>query len=564
MSNKVEIRLDQEPSAVVDAAIKQVAQRDVYQRGGALVDVVREARREDGIVRPTGAPRIRMLPRARLREELGNAADFSKPQMVKGVVIYRPVPVPKDVAEAVEARGQWRHIRPLNGVCGWPTIRPDGSLVQKPGYDPATALLMTPTVSVSVPSRPTLQDAQDAIRTLLDVVCDFPFAAEEHKAAWLAALLTVAARFAIEGPVPMTLIDANSRGAGKTLLADVIGEIVTGDPLARRSAPDDAAEWRKTMLAIALAADPVVLIDNVTRMLRSDSLDAVLTGTTFRERVLGRNEELVLPVRTAFLCTANNAQLATDLVRRSLCVRIESPEERPERRQGFRYPRLLEHVRKNRSRLLTAALTIVRSYVVAGRPHVDMQPMGSYEAWSDVVRAPLIWAGLPDPGATQEDLREAADQETDTALQLAEAWHATLGAVPVTVGEILRRSQVPTGEALSEALEHLCDVQPGKSPNKRQVGNRLRRLRGRVVGGYVFERQGKKGKQGASWTVRPRRFKGDSTDSGDSTLNPHAREKRVVEIEPETESLEFQSHPSTRRYDEEGLAIQAEGCHALL
>ena len=84
---------------------------------------------------------------------------------------------------------------------------------------------------------------------------DFPFAKPEHRAAWLAFVLTPLARHAFSGPSPLFLIDANTRGSGKSLLADVGGILATGTTLARMSNPRDDEECRKRITALALAGD---------------------------------------------------------------------------------------------------------------------------------------------------------------------------------------------------------------------------------------------------------------------------------------------------------------------
>jgi hypothetical protein len=317
-------------SGAVDKAIAALAPLDIYQRGGTLVEVIRNATAEDGIVRPDGSPRIRRMPRDRLRELMGDAADWYQVRRGKDVSVAPP----KDIAAAVEARGQWYAIRPLDGVVSYPVLTPLGDVLLTPGYDAVTKLIYEPSATVSLSPRPTLEQAKCAVQYLLDRVADFPFAADAHRAAYLAGLLTPVARPAIAGPTPLVLMDANDRGVGKTLLADLIGTIVLGRSLPRRTAPEESAEWRKTMLAIAIAADQIVLIDNVTTTLKADALDVVLTGNEYRDRLLGRNEELTLPVRTVFLATSNNATLSADLVRRSLHVRLEVAQEHPERRQG--------------------------------------------------------------------------------------------------------------------------------------------------------------------------------------------------------------------------------------
>jgi hypothetical protein len=508
--SKPTILLAADIADTVNQAIEALAPTEVYQRGGVLVDVIRTASTEGGVVRPDGLPRIRTLPKERLRELMGEAADWVRETKGKYVCVQPPV----TIAAHVQARGQWPHIRPLEGVVGYPVLTPAGDVLLAPGYDPATRLIFEPSVHVTVPDRPSREDARRAAELILERVVDFPFGAPAHRSAWLAALLTPLARPAIDGPAPLNLIDANNRGAGKTMLADLVGAIVLGRPLSRRTAPDEQAEWRKSMLAIAVAADPMVLIDNITAVLKSDALDAVLTGTEFRDRILGRNEELSLPVRTVFFATANNAMLSADLVRRSLHIRLEVMAERPELRTGFRWPDLLGSAIQDRAALLAASMTILRAYVVAGRPRVEMLPMGSYEAWSRVVRAAIVWAGLDDPARTQEGLRETADPEREGIAALLRAWRQTLGDRAVAASELLRRAE-DVGEAqLRDAIQGLVDGATGGMPSAKALGYKLRRIRGRVVAGLVLQRVSEHTEVGTTWRVQGTADDADDTDNG--------------------------------------------------
>ena len=116
------------------------------------------------------------------------------------------------------------------------------------------------------------------------------------------------------------------------------------------------------------------------------------------------------PLNVVWYGTGNNCELRADTSRRTCHVRMESTAERPEERGGFRHPHLRQHLRRNRDRLLSAALTVLRGWVVAGRPRSGLSPWGSYESWSDLVREALVWAGLPDPGLTRVALQTAADR----------------------------------------------------------------------------------------------------------------------------------------------------------
>jgi hypothetical protein len=349
-------------------------------------------------------------------------------------------------------------------------------------------------------------------------VVDFPFADDASRSAWLVTLLTLIGRQAFTGPTPMLVVAANLRGTGKTLLVDMIGTIATGRSVPRRTAPTEEAEWRKALLGIAIGCLPIVLIDNVKTRINSAALDAALTGESISDRILGRNEELQLPFNTVLATTANNPSVSTDIVRRGLQCRIDSRVERPEARTGFKYPDVLEHCREHRAELLGAAMTVLRAYQVAGRPAVELRPMGSYEAWSQVIRAALVWAGQPDPAVTQDDLRENADAESETTGELLPAWFAVHAEKARTVRQLIDsiadEELSPEQRALRDAICTLCDCDAEKLPPPRKFGNKLRTLKGVIRNGFVLQRAGEHGKEGVTWRVKP--LEGDSGESGDS------------------------------------------------
>src|SRR5262249_10815491 len=156
----------------------------------------------------------------------------------KTVVV--PTHPPAIIVRQVASRGAWPGVRPLEGIIETPTLRPDGSVIETPGYDAETGLWFAPNGDFpTIPSNPSKADAERAKDELYTIVGDFPFTGNEHKAAWLAALLTSLARFAIDGPCPLFMIDANCPGTGKSKLADIIAILATGREMARGAYPDD-------------------------------------------------------------------------------------------------------------------------------------------------------------------------------------------------------------------------------------------------------------------------------------------------------------------------------------
>src|SRR5262249_39567252 len=111
--------------------------------------------------------------------------------------------------------------------------------------------------------------------------------------------------------------------------------------------------------------------------------------------------------------------LRGDIMRRTIPCRLVPDVERPEERTGFKYPRLMQHARENRPRLVAAALTILRAYAAADRPDQRLTPLGSYESWSDVVRSAVFWATGVDPCGAREDLRATDDGAGNGAAAVA-------------------------------------------------------------------------------------------------------------------------------------------------
>ncbi len=499
------ITITTDEPAIIDAAIAALAaDPTIFKRGNVLACVSRDDKKLTGIIRPPDSPRIVPLPLPTLRERMAGNAKWIRIQD-RGDKVEEVSAHPPDWAvKAVEARGQWTDIRPIEGIVETPILRPDGTILTRPGYDAETGLLYEPRCSFpEIAEQPTLDDAMRAIDALLEVVADFPFALDAHRSGWLAALLTPLTRYSFHGPAPMFTFDANTRGSGKTLAADAIGEIVCGWPMPRMVNPESDDETRKRITTLALEGERMILLDNLGNVLGCPSLDAALTATTWKDRVLGVNRSTAaVPLNATWYATGNNIEYNGDTIRRVVPIRIESDLEKPEERTGFRHQNLLAWIRQDRGRLIAAALTILRAYHVAGRPDQRLTTWGSYEAWSAAVREPIVWAGLVDPADAREELAEQSDREAGALRALLAGWEEIAGDDGMTIAEVFRRLEANTianriddgrfgheplkWTDLRAAIAEVSGAPLGKLPGPRSFGMRLHHLRGRVVGGKRF------------------------------------------------------------------------------
>ncbi|WP_437731282.1 hypothetical protein [Sorangium sp. So ce1335] len=513
LDDRLEIVVSTEEHEVNDAAVQALTSvAGVYQRGWMLVDTVREQATIPWLARAEGALRIRPIPQPRLRELLTVAARWVRPSTDRetGETTMTPAHPPDWSVRAVSERGEWEGMPRLTAITECPVLRHDGSLIEVPGYDARSGILHAPSLDFpAIPHRPTREHARAAADRLLDVVSDFPFETEVHRAAWLASLLTPLARFAFAGPAPMFVISGNVRGVGKTLLARLVGEIVTGRPMATMAQVDNEEEERKRITCIALEGDPLVLVDNITRPLGSGTLDKALTDVVWGERLLGSNTRPQLPMLATWYGTGNNVAFRGDTARRCCVIRIDSPLEKPETRDDVRRPNLIAYVREHRAELVSAALTILRAWAATGA-HVHtlqprMQSWGSFDEWSRVVRGAIVWLGLPDPGEARGSADDEDDPEAAAIEQLVAGWAKACADISperqaCTVAQVLDALQQDDADRAAMRMQHapkpakwpvlraalaelVSGVPAGKLPNVKQVGYLLRRYRNRNVGG---------------------------------------------------------------------------------
>lgn len=473
----------------------------VYVRAGNLVQVIPSERG----TRETKYS-IHRLPTALVRERITQACRLQQEVHTKdGEIEIEYVRPPKWLIDAVHDRNWYSgRIRPLDGLIHAPTIRPDGTILQRTGYDEPTALIFSSNIEFpKVPDRPSQEDAHAAGNTLMDVVRDFPFKSDSDRSAWLCLVLSLIGRPCIEGCVPLFALTANIRGAGKSMLVDTASIIAYGHPAARKTYTRDDDEMRKSITAIALEAAPSVLFDNLDRQLGGAALDAALTATTWRERILGKSETTGdLPMTTVWSATGNNLSFGSDVARRVLPIRLESQLESPEERTDFQHEDLLGWVKENRPQLAVMALTFLRAYFAVGCPKQSGGAFGSFESWSQIVRGAVVWAGFDDPLVTREYATSSDESKDILRLLICGLQEADPDNEGLTTSEIerlvnYRPDDLPSCPTLAEAIRQIC----GDKFNSRRVGRRMGSFVGRVCQGKVIHSE-KAHNNVIRWVVR--------------------------------------------------------------
>jgi hypothetical protein len=447
----------------------------LYNRGGQLVFTPRigeEGYRELSEVTAgdeDGPAQVRPVDTTRLQAVLHQRYHLTRTKVDKktGEVTVTDVLFPREpAAQALASIDVMPNLPRLTGVVHMPVVRADGSLLDQPGYDTGTGLLHLPLPSVTIPAipeQPTRADIAAARATLLDLLEGFPFESDHHRANYLCALLTPAIKAIVPPPYPLLLIDAPQRGSGKTLLGKTL--ILIHGGVLRSAFPEGEAEVRKSLTSIlSTTTGTIVLFDNVTGVINSATLDGLLTSSHDTDRELGRTQMVNLVNDRVWLISGNNIQIGGDLDRRSLTCRIDAGMEHPERRTEFTIPNLGAHVRDHHGEIIAAILTLVRAWIVAGKPTNPLDRTDDYGPLIATVNGILDHVGIDGVVGHPDTKRDGADPEQDEWGGFLHALRDRFGTSPFTVSDIVN--------AASELAGITYDSLPGDIGERLERGNR--------------------------------------------------------------------------------------------
>lgn len=498
-------RLDLAVSSAIDALSKAPTLHLYVRKGEGDLVRISEAPKPDPedtrAVFSEGTPRIFDLSLAGIATRLCSVASF---QEAKGAKIVDVNP-PHLLCAAVLDKGACvGRLHTLTGIIETPTMRPDGSILATPGYDPATGYYLALDGEwPEVPAEPTQGDACFALSRLADIFVDFPWQDPSGASVAIAATMAIVARPAIAGPIPAFIFDANEPGFGKSYIVDTICHLTTGRSVGNVHFPsrtdNSDEEVEKILAGAALGGARILWWDDLPfqNPFGGSALQGKLTARdTAQFRMLGQTKQMVLPWFAVQFGTGNNVQTTHDMERRSYRARIVSKWEnsaaRPEGKAGgWTHPerkgKLVEYVLEQRRALVVDVLTILRAFHLAGRPGTDPDHEG-FEGFSRLVGRAIAWAG-GEPIAKQRLSSVGRKSDERHALETVCAYWRHLGrAMSIKTGKIKlgaaisylypregngRIAQRPSDEfdGLREALETLDKRhKSGNDPDKQAIG----------------------------------------------------------------------------------------------
>lgn len=433
---------------------------------------------------------LRVCSALELRERLGHAANFVSTSEKRGTISVLP-PIP--VAENILAAGYWPDVPPIAGVVEAPVVAPDGCLETSPGYLPKSHLYFDDT---QIDLRRAIgTDVAGALVLLRDeILSGYPFADTASFAHTLALILQPFVRPMIDGPCPLYLIDKPQVATGASLLAATcIAVSATPTPSA---APREEAEWRKLLTSMFLQGVQHVWIDNLKGKIDSGALEAALTASTWRDRILGGNDAPPLDVRCTFVATSNNAELSQDLATRSVPIRLDARVQKPWERTGFKIEHPPTWVREHRGQVVDAALVLVSTWLDAGMPAYSGKHVSRFSAWSRVMGGILETVGIPGFLDNLAGYVDTLAPEEASWSAFVDIWHETHGEKWVQLNDLqplaLGAAPAHTDGCLSDYIR--SDTERGRGT---AFGTALRKRRDRTYAGYRIQADPRPGRKAA-------------------------------------------------------------------
>jgi putative DNA primase/helicase len=271
---------------------------------------LRDALARSGVLYDRGAP-VRIALR-------GTGEPIAEPLTVHGVVrlaheVVRPIKnaepatLPERVAGLyLDMQGEWK-LPILKGFSSTPLLTDNGSIRCVNGYDEATGIYCHGMPEVSVPEKPTKDEAKAALLKIRTAFRTFPFADAERRhdaelgvdvvdldkpigldeAGFLAGLLTAICRPSL-WLAPGLLLSAPSisgAGSGKGLLVRAIGLIAYDIRVRPFSPGHDRNELDKRLVADVIEGKQMIALDNVNATLLRSNTPTAATGTGWRGRL---------------------------------------------------------------------------------------------------------------------------------------------------------------------------------------------------------------------------------------------------------------------------------------
>ena len=156
----------------------------------------------------------------------------------------------------------------------------------------------------------------------------------------MALLITPIVRELIDGPTPLYLIDKPKPGTGAGYLLNLLSYVAMGRKVSVATLGKTNEEIGKQVTAKLRSGNPLLVFDNINQYVDSDDLAAAITGGYWQGRILGKSEDTEVPIRATWAFSCNTGSLNSDLMRRTVPIRMDAATDDPTRDRPPEYFKL--------------------------------------------------------------------------------------------------------------------------------------------------------------------------------------------------------------------------------
>ncbi|QVL31726.1 hypothetical protein KIH39_23250 [Telmatocola sphagniphila] len=298
--------------------------------------------------------------------------------------------------------------------------------ILRPGYYPESKILVTgesiePILRGSTPTTgPILERLPQHLRTLLQNFC---FKTDADLANMIAFLITgLLINHFIEDGKPLAVIDGNQPGLGKTLLARLVGQIFDNNNPALLGYLPEEEELQKRLCASLQRDAHVLIIDNARnarqQSVASPVLEANSVSPTIELRILGTSTNMRRSNDILWILTMNQTSLSSDLVSRSLPIRLHYDGD-PRSRQFPTDFDPMQFAREHRSEIISELMGMVIHWVQQGRPTGNGRHR--FRVWGQVISGIMEANGFHEFLANISEASEEFDSDRTHLMALADS-----------------------------------------------------------------------------------------------------------------------------------------------
>ena len=308
-----------------------------------------------------------------------------------------------------------------------------GELVTSPGYHSESGYY------VDLPAALDLSlSVESALATIDSFFEGFPFQGAADQANALSVILGYPLKPL--GNAPGLFVDKPSSQTGATLLCRSLGTIIEGAPPALVTQGKSVGELDKRLITKLKDQPTSVILDNLNRELDSDMVASGMTDDHFGGRLLGNNEDALVPTKSiTIMFTGNNLTATRELLNRCLRCRLDSDDPHPETRTVFRH-KMPDAVLTNRLAIVSAVSSIIQRWIDAGMPQGN-PVLGSFVEYTKALSGLLEFVDMPGFDGNRRALLSEATPSWENLDTLILRWWEQHETLPVRATDLVELAE---------------------------------------------------------------------------------------------------------------------------